>query len=72
MSQFGMAMPGGRRRGSSPNVYTGLALIALLFLAAACVFAWMGATKVSPDGGAFSIQEAGKIKLPAAASGKAN
>jgi hypothetical protein len=35
MSQFGMQMPGGRKRSNSPDVYTGLAVIATVFLAAA-------------------------------------
>lgn len=59
MSQFGMQMPGGRaRRGGSPDAYTALAFAAVVFLAAACVFMYLAASKVGKDGSAFGMQDA--------------
>ncbi|MEZ6233444.1 MAG: hypothetical protein R3B68_04575 [Phycisphaerales bacterium] len=60
MSQFGMQMPGGRaRRGSSPDVYTGLLFLAVAALAAACVVLYMAGSKVGPEGNALGMHEAG-------------
>lgn len=59
MSQFGMQMPGGRaRRGGSPDVYTAMAFAAVVFLAAACVFVYLAASRVGKDGNAFGLQDA--------------
>lgn len=67
MSQFGMQMPGGRsRRGASPDVYTGLLVVAAVCLLAACVFMFVAAGKVGPNGNAFDWQKAGQIQLKAA------
>lgn len=72
MSQFGMQMPGGRaRRGTSPDVFTALAALAVLVLATACVFMFIFASKVSPDGSPFSMQEPGKIKFADVPAGPA-
>lgn len=58
MSQFGMQMPGGRgRRAGSPDVYTGIAFAAVVFLAVACVMVYMAAAKVGKDGNAFGLQD---------------
>jgi hypothetical protein len=51
MSQFGMQMPGGRgRRAASPDVYTALAFVAVVFLIGACVIMWQAGMKVAPQG----------------------
>lgn len=64
MSQFGMQVQGGaRRRGSTPDVFTALAVLATVFLAVACVVMWGAASKVGAGGNAFSLQEPGKISL---------
>lgn len=64
MSQFGMQMPGGRaRRGSSPDLFAGLAAIAVVFMAVACFAMFKAATRVSPDGSPFSLQKPGEIKF---------
>lgn len=66
MSQpVGMQMPGGRvKRGASPDVYTVLAVVATLALAAACgVLAYAGA-KVGVDGSPFGVQDQSNIRLP--------
>jgi hypothetical protein len=65
MSQFGMQMPAGRKRAASPDVFTGLAVIAVVFLAAATVIMWQAASKVGKDGSAFELQEPKAIKLSA-------
>jgi hypothetical protein len=63
--QFGMQMPGGRaKRGGSPDVFTGLAALAVLFLGVACFAMFQAASKVSPDGSPFSLQDPKKITLP--------
>jgi hypothetical protein len=64
MSQFGMQMPAARRKASTLNVYTALAALAMVSLAAACYVVFKESAKISPDGSPFSLQEAGKIKLP--------
>lgn len=67
MSQFGMQMPGGKsRRGSGLDVYTVLAFLAVVALAAACVVMYFAAMKVAPaDGGhPFAVHEKGQqIKI---------
>jgi len=66
MSQFGMQMPGARlKRSASPDVYTGLMVLATAFLLAGCVVMFGAASKVGKGGSAFSLQEAGKIELAA-------
>ncbi|HYF15485.1 MAG TPA: hypothetical protein VD971_10490 [Phycisphaerales bacterium] len=61
--QFGMQMPAARKRGSSLNVYTGLAAAAMLALAVACAVAFNAASRVGKGGSPFSFQEKGKIEL---------
>ena len=64
MSQFGMQMPGGRAsRGPTPDMYTVLAFFAMIFLLAACGVMWVQATRVSPAGHPFALQEKGRIQL---------
>jgi hypothetical protein len=64
MSQFGMQMPGAKmRRGSSPDVYTALAVFATGFLIAACAVMWTAATKVGKDGSPFGLQDPTRIEL---------
>lgn len=64
MSQFGMQMPGGRRRqAASPDVYTGLLFLAVVALGVACGFVFMAASTVGPDGNAFELQQEGQIRL---------
>jgi hypothetical protein len=63
MSQFGMQMPAGRKRAAQPDVYTGLALIACVFLAAAVAFMWTAAGKVGKSGTAWEFQERNRIQF---------
>ena len=65
MGQMGMQMQGGgmRKRGASPDVYTGLAFVAVIAMAAACVFVYLAATKVGVDGSPFGMQDKTKIVL---------
>lgn len=64
MSQFGMQMPGGRvRRGSSPDVYTGLMALAVAALLAACIVVFLQGAKVGVDGSAIGLQEPNSIRL---------
>lgn len=57
MGQFGMQMPASRgRRAGSLDVFAMLAFLAVVFLGAACVIVYQAATKLSPDGSAFSLQ----------------
>jgi hypothetical protein len=65
MSQYGMNMPGGQgRRVAQMNVYTGLLFVAVLALATACVYVYIGGTKLGVNGSPFEIQDAAKgIKL---------
>lgn len=67
MSQFGMQMPGGKgKRGSSLDVYTVLAFLAVVALAAACGVMYFAAMKVAPvdAGHPFAVHEKGQaIKL---------
>jgi hypothetical protein len=63
MSKFGMQMPGQRmKRAVTPDVYTVMAVVACLVLAAACFVMFQAASKVGPAGNAFGIQ-ADKIDL---------
>jgi len=67
MSQFGMQMPGARsKRGSNPDVYTGLAVLAAAFLIGACAVMWTAATKVGKAGNPFEFQDPKKIELKSA------
>lgn len=64
MAEYGMQLPGGRaRRGASPDVYTGLAFAAVVFLIAACVMMWRAASTVGKAGSPFQLQEAGTIEF---------
>jgi hypothetical protein len=56
-------MPGGGRRTAQMNVYTGLLFLGVVALAAACVFMYMGASRLSPDGSPFSLHDAKSIKF---------
>ena len=63
MSQFGMQMPGGKaKRGSTLDVYTVLAFLAVVALAAACVVMYFAAMKVAPAdaGHPFAVHEKGQ------------
>jgi hypothetical protein len=67
MSQFGMQVPGGRiKRGANPDVYTGLAAVAVIFLIAAVYVMFVAASKVGKGGSPIGLQESGKIELTAA------
>ncbi len=58
MSQFGMQMPGGRgRRGSSPDVYTGLLFLSVASLVAACLVLYFAGTRVGPEGNPMGLHE---------------
>ncbi len=63
MSQLGMQMPGGSRRASSLNVYTGLLFLAVVSLATASVMVYFAAGKVGKGGDPFGIQDPKKIEL---------
>lgn len=65
MAQMGMQMQSGgmRKRGATPDVYTGLAFVAFACLAAACVIVFLAAQKVGKNGSALEIQEKGKIVI---------
>ena len=64
MAEYGMQLPGGRsRRGASPDVYTGLAFAAVVFLIAACVMMWRAAGTVGKAGNPFELQATGSIEL---------
>ena len=69
MAKMGMQMPGGGgRRRPAMNVYTGLAFLAVVCLAAAVAIVWIAGSKLGPaDQGAFmrplSIHEKGDIRL---------
>ncbi|MCC6661034.1 MAG: hypothetical protein IT437_09140 [Phycisphaerales bacterium] len=68
MTQFGMAMPGGRgRRAASMNIYTGLLFASVVALAVACGVMYFAAVKVGTDGNPLGLQTAGAIKLARAA-----
>lgn len=58
MSQYGMQMPGGRRRGgSSPDVYTGLLFLSVAALAAACLVLYFSGKAVAPAGNPLSMHD---------------
>jgi hypothetical protein len=60
MGQYGMQMPGGRRRGgSSPDVYTGLLFLSVAALAAACLVLYFSGKAVAPGGNPLSMHEPG-------------
>lgn len=64
MSQFGMNMPGGQgRRGPQLNVYTGLLFLAVVALATACGFMYVGAAKLGAKGDPFAVQNPKDIQL---------
>ncbi len=64
MTQFGMQLPGGKQKKSgSPDVYTGLALVTLVFVIVAIGVMFVSGSKVGIDGNPFSIQKLGEIKL---------
>lgn len=66
MSQFGMHLPGSKAvRSASPDVFTGLALVSLIFVLAATAVMFVAASKIGVNGSPFGIQEPGKIQLPA-------
>lgn len=61
MSQFGMQMPGGRgRRGSTPDVYTGLLFLSVASLVAACLVLYFAGKRVGPEGNPLAMHEAGQ------------
>ncbi|MFO0831525.1 MAG: hypothetical protein U0637_06740 [Phycisphaerales bacterium] len=58
MSKFGMQMPAQRgKKAATPDVYTAMAVMACLFLAAACFVMFQAAGKVGPGGNPFGIQQ---------------
>lgn len=65
--QIGMSMPGASRgRRATPNVYTGLMLVAVVCLLAACVVVWLNGRVIGPGGdamSALSIHPKGAIRL---------
>lgn len=65
MSQFGMQMPGGRaRRGSSPDVYTGLLFLSVAALVAACLVVYFAGARIGPEGNALGMHIDGQpVKL---------
>lgn len=64
MSQIGMQMAGARgRRGGGLDVYTGLAFVAVAFLATAAVLVYQAGTKVGKDGSPFAIHDAAPAKI---------
>ncbi len=64
MSQFGMQMPGGRmKRGATPDVYTGLMVLAVVALLAACALMYMQGAKVGVDGSALGLQDPDQISI---------
>jgi hypothetical protein len=66
MSQYGMQMPGGMQsRGPSMSVYTGLLLIAVVCMVAACAVAYTAAARVAPKGDVFSVHLPGDQGKPA-------
>lgn len=63
--QIGMQMPGARgKRTATPDVYTALALFAVLALGAACALLFLAGSKVGVDGSPFGIQDPDRIQLP--------
>jgi hypothetical protein len=63
MAQFGMQMPASRKKASGITVYTAMAIVSCVCLAAACAVMFFFAGKVGPDGNAFGLQEPKNIKL---------
>jgi len=59
-----MQVPGGRmKRGASADVYTALMVMAVVFLAAACIVMWTAGGKVGKDGSPFGLQDAKSIQI---------
>ncbi len=57
MSQFGMQnAAGARRRSSSPDVYSVLAIVSTVALLVAVIVMFGAASKVGPGGSAMAIQ----------------
>jgi hypothetical protein len=57
MSKFGMQTTAQRgKKSATPDVYTAMAVMACLFLAAACFVMFQAAGKVGPAGNPFGIQ----------------
>ncbi len=64
MSQFGMQMPGGRAaRSAGPDVYTALMFVGAVSMIAAIAMLWMAASKVSPSGSPFEVQDAQNVRI---------
>ncbi len=63
MAQFGMQMPASRKKASGITVYTVMAIVSCICLAAACAVMFLFGGKVGPSGNAFGFQETGKITL---------
>ncbi|MBA4120841.1 MAG: hypothetical protein C0513_09155 [Isosphaera sp.] len=62
MGQIGLNLPGGQiRRGAQMNLYTGLLLVAVVALAAACVMVYVQGSKLGKDGSAIGIQQRGQL-----------
>lgn len=64
MSHFGMQMPGGRQQQQAgPDVFTALMFVGTVAMLAAVIMLWLAASKVSPTGSPFDVQEAGAGKV---------
>lgn len=64
MSKFGMQMPAQRgKKAATPDVYTAMAVMACLFLAAACFVMFQAAGKVGKGGSPFALQDDARIEL---------
>ncbi len=64
MSQFGMQMPGGRGpRSAGPDVYTALMFVGAISMVAAIAMLWIAASKVSPDGSPFKVQDPDRVQI---------
>ncbi len=64
MTQMGIHVPGARaRRAGGMDIYTGLAFVAFVFLAAACVLVWKSAGLVGKNGEALGIHEPAPAKI---------
>jgi len=66
MNQVGMTLPGGKSsRGPGMDIYTVLIFVAVVALAAAAAFVYIGGTKVSQNGTPWTPQEEGQpVRLP--------
>ncbi len=64
MSQFGMQMPGGRApRSAGPDVYTALMFVGAVSMVVAIALLWMAASKVSPTGSPFDVQDPDRVQI---------